>query len=233
VYCGNCYSLFVPGTKKAHPEQLGVKPGINCTFPPFFPPLTTIIDFNQPVFSMISAIILLLLLLVSLPALPAGYRPQNNAIFGTKPPDKPDSVTLGLISSSGFSGCYFDTSPAVWSLSVARLESSLAYLSPDDLVKYNNSCQVMSMSFFQIFCLRKFILAIFIQNYYPSSPNFGLFFSGNISLSNFGLGSFRAITLPGVRFFNGEISLPRDGCLFFGEKSPPRNGSYNGAGAAI
>jgi hypothetical protein len=159
VYCGNCCCLFVPNQKKAHPELLEVKPGINCTFPLFFPPPATIIDFNQPVSSMISALFLLLLLLVSLPALPAGYRPHNTAIFGNKPPNWPGTCPTGpdqLISGSGYSNCYFDPSSASEGLSVASSRLSWTYSSPYDPIRPDNSLilsQVKCWSFYDLLVL--------------------------------------------------------------------------------
>jgi hypothetical protein len=85
---------------------------------------------------------LLLLLLVSLPALPVGYRPQNTAFLGQKPPDWPDTCSTGpgqLISGSGYSNCYFDLSSVSEGLSVASSELSWTYSSPYDLVGPDNS----------------------------------------------------------------------------------------------
>jgi hypothetical protein len=151
-----CYCLFVQSGKKAHPEQLGVKPSINCTFPPFFPPPAIIIDCNKPLCSMLSALLLLLLLLVSLPALPVGYRPPNTALFGQKTPDWPDTCSTGpgqLISVSGHSNCYFDPSSVSEGLSVASSGLPWTCLSPYDPVEPDIGLIISQVKFWSLYYL--------------------------------------------------------------------------------
>jgi len=142
--------LFVPSGKKAHPEQLRVKPLFNLTFPPFFPSLATTSDCLWPVSSMLPALFLLLLVLMSLPAVTGGKRAQTNAIFGLKPPIWPGACPTGpdqLISGSGCSSCYFDPSSASKGLSMASSGLSWTYSSPYDLVRPDNGLIISQVKF--------------------------------------------------------------------------------------
>jgi hypothetical protein len=87
---------------------------------------------------------------VSLPALPTGYRPQNTAIFGNKPPNWPDTCPTGpdqLISGFDYSNYYFDLSSASEGLSVASSGLSWTYSSPYDLVMPDNSLVISQVKF--------------------------------------------------------------------------------------